>query len=64
MIIKVAAFPFDVRPAQVELNLQQVLNAVRDCGKARVQLLELPEKWTTSFLAEYSAEIRAESEEA
>ena len=64
MTIKVAAFPFDVRPAQVETNLQQVLNAVGDCGKAGVQLLVLPEKWTTSFLAEYSAEIRAESEEA
>ena len=64
MTIKVAAFPFDVRPAQVETNLQQVLNAVGDCGKAGVKLLVLPEKWTTSFLAEYSAEIRAESEEA
>ena len=64
MIIKVAAFPFDVRPAQVETNLQQVLNAVGDCAESGVQLLVLPEKWTTSFLVEYSAEIRAKSEEA
>ena len=64
MAIKVAAFPFDVRPAQVETNLRQALNAVRDCGESGVKLLVLPEKWTTSFMVEYSAEIRADSEDA
>lgn len=64
MSLTVAALPFDVRPAQVEVNLQQVLVAIAECATRDVQLLVLPEKWTTSFLVEYSDALRAQSEAA
>jgi predicted amidohydrolase len=64
MTITVAAFPFDIRLAQVESNKRQVLDVIQKCGEVGVQLLVLPEKWTTSFVVEYSRELRRESEDA
>ncbi|PCJ54159.1 MAG: hypothetical protein COA70_05865 [Planctomycetota bacterium] len=61
---KVAAFPFDVRPGEVDVNLHAVLEAVDRCVAADVQLLVLPEQWTTSFLPQYSAAMREEGEKA
>ena len=61
---KVAAFPFDVRPGEVEVNLQAVLEAVERAAAAGAGLLALPEKWTTSFLASYGDAIREDSEKA
>ncbi len=61
---KIAAFPFDVRPGDVASNLAQVLSAVEQAASAGAELLVLPEKWTTSFMPEFSPAIRVESERA
>jgi len=60
----VAALPFDVRPGEVAVNLTVVLEAVDRCIAEGVQLLVLPEKWTTSFLPQFSDAVREESEAA
>jgi len=60
----VGAFPFDVRPGEVEANLAVVRDALAQAAAAGVQLLCLPEKWTTSFLPSYDAEVLARSEVA
>ncbi|MFK5957186.1 MAG: nitrilase-related carbon-nitrogen hydrolase [Planctomycetota bacterium] len=62
--IQIAAFPFDVRPGQVDVNLRAVFEAIDRCVGADVPLLVLPEKWTTSFLSHFSAAMREESEAA
>lgn len=53
-----------MRPGEVAVNLAVVLHAVDRCIAAGVQLLVLPEKWTTSFLPEFSAAMRAQSDAA
>ncbi|MBT5120932.1 MAG: hypothetical protein HOM34_09450, partial [Planctomycetes bacterium] len=58
----VAALPFDVRPGEVQANLQSALDGVRGAASSGARLLVLPEKWTTSFLPCYSSEVVAESE--
>lgn len=63
-MIRVAALPFDVRPGEVSVNLAVVLAAVDRSIAAGVQVLVLPEKWTTSFLAHFPAAIREESDAA
>jgi predicted amidohydrolase len=59
-----AAFPFDVRPGEVESNLALVLGALEQAAAAGAGLLCLPEKWTTSFLPSYSVSMVAASEKA
>ena len=61
---RLAALPFDLRPGEVAINLSVVLEAVDRSIAAGVQLLVLPEKWTTSFLSQFSEAIREESEAA
>ncbi|MBC8369770.1 MAG: hypothetical protein H8E25_07210 [Planctomycetes bacterium] len=62
--MKVAALPFDVLPGQVAHNTEQALAAIEQCAAQQVQLLALPEKWTTSFMTSYSHEMREASEDA
>ncbi|MHC4823261.1 MAG: nitrilase-related carbon-nitrogen hydrolase [Planctomycetota bacterium] len=62
--IRIAAYPFDVRPGEVEHNLRCVLEALEMAVGAGAELLVLPEKWTTSFLESYPAEMRKGSEQA
>ncbi|MDP6963609.1 MAG: nitrilase-related carbon-nitrogen hydrolase [Planctomycetota bacterium] len=64
MSIKVAAFPFDVIPGEVDANCAKVLDAIAQCQQQQVKLLVLPEKWTTSFMVDYSDEIRLNSDAA
>lgn len=64
MPVRLAAYPFDVRPGEVERNLEQALSAVQQAAEAGAQLLALPEKWTTSFLQSYAAALVVASEEA
>lgn len=59
---KIAAFPFDVRPGEVEENLKQVLGALQQAAEHGAKMLVLPEKWTTSFMPHYSRSIREDSE--
>jgi predicted amidohydrolase len=63
-LTKIAAFPFDVRPGEVEANRKTVLEAVEQAGGRGAEVLVLPEKWTTSFLDSYSDAIRVASEQA
>jgi len=58
------AFPFDVRPGEVDVNLRQVLEAVERAQAAGAGLLALPEKWPTSFLPSYSSAMVADAERA
>ncbi|KAA3609058.1 MAG: hypothetical protein DWQ01_10775 [Planctomycetota bacterium] len=62
--VLVAAFPFDVRPGEVQQNTQEVLKAVDQAAAAGARLLLLPEKWPTSFLPSFSDQDRQASEEA
>jgi predicted amidohydrolase len=64
MPVRLAAYPFDVRPSEVESNLKQALSAVQQAAEAGAQLLALPEKWTTSFLPSYDAGLVEASEAA
>ncbi len=64
MPIKVAAFPFDVRPGLVKENTRRVLEVIERCRQEQVRLLVLPEKWTTSFMVDYSDELRKQSSAA
>jgi omega-amidase len=64
MTRKVAALPFDVRPGEVSLNLESVLNGIAQAAEAEAALLALPEKWTTSFLPSYPREILEASDRA
>jgi len=61
---RVAAYPFDVRPGEVAANLERVLAAVEAAAEAGAALLALPEKWTTSFRADYPAAMLEASEAA
>ncbi|MCX8228450.1 MAG: hypothetical protein OTJ44_00675 [Planctomycetota bacterium] len=60
---QVSALPFDVRPGEVQENLRVVLETLESLPDV-VQLLLLPEKWTTSFLPAFSSNLRQQSEEA
>ncbi len=60
----ICAFPFDVRPGEVDVNLRQVLTAIERAQGAGAGLLALPEKWPTSFLPSYSEAMVADSERA
>ncbi|MGB0953606.1 MAG: nitrilase-related carbon-nitrogen hydrolase [Planctomycetota bacterium] len=61
---QIAAYPFDVRPGEVDVNLKVVLGAVEKASGAGASLLVLPEKWTTSFLSSYAPDMRVASEAA
>lgn len=60
----ICAFPFDVRPGEVEHNLHCVMGAVERAQGAGAGLLALPEKWPTSFLPSYSAAMVEDVERA
>jgi predicted amidohydrolase len=62
--VPIAAFPFDVRPGEVERNLAAATDGLERAGAAGARLLVLPEKWTTSHLPHYGADVRAASDEA
>ncbi len=62
--LRIAAFPFDVRPGEVAQNLAQACLGLEQAQAAGAKLLVLPEKWTTSFLEEFPAVLRRQSEEA
>ena len=64
MTLKVAALSFDIRPGEVKTNLDSVLSGLNDAREQGVQLLALPEQWTTSFLSSYTSEVLEESESA
>lgn len=64
MTRKIAALPFDVRPGEVSLNLESVLDGIAQAAEAGAALLALPEKWTTSFLPSYPPEILEASDRA
>ena len=49
--MRIAAFQFDVRRGDVPGNLEQVEGALRQAADQGVELLLLPEMWSTSFLA-------------
>ena len=63
-LVRVAAWPFDVRPGAVERNLESALRGLEQAAAAQATLLVLPEKWTTSHLPAYDADVRARSAEA
>ncbi len=60
----ISAFPFDVRPGEVDANLKQVLQAIERAQGAGAGLLALPEKWPTSFLPSYDAAMLAAIDKA
>ncbi|RMH05503.1 MAG: hypothetical protein D6702_00125 [Planctomycetota bacterium] len=53
--ILAAALPFDVRPGEVERNLEAALAGLEQAAAAGAALLLLPEKWPTSFLPRFDA---------
>lgn len=62
--MKLAAYPFDVRPGEVEKNLTAALDAVERAAAAGAGLLVLPEKWTTSFLPAFPPDVLEASDAA
>jgi omega-amidase len=60
----ICAFPFDVRPGEVDVNLRRVLEAVERAHAAGAGLLALPEKWPTSFLPSYTTAMVDDAERA
>jgi omega-amidase len=60
----ISAFPFDVRPGEVDANLKQVLQAIERAQGVGAGLLALPEKWPTSFLPSYDAALLNATERA
>ncbi|NQU50793.1 MAG: hypothetical protein HQ519_19245 [Planctomycetes bacterium] len=60
----ISAFPFDVRPGEVDANLKQVLQAIERAQGVGAGLLALPEKWPTSFLPSYDAAMLAATDKA
>jgi predicted amidohydrolase len=61
---RVAAWPFDVRPGDVPRNLEGARRGLERAAEAGARLLVLPEKWTTSYLPEYPADMRRASDDA
>lgn len=60
----VAAWPFDVRPGEVVHNLESAREGLARAAEAGARLLLLPEKWTTSHLGKFGADLRAASDAA
>ncbi len=48
--MRVAAWQFDVRRAQLDANLETALGGVRRAAEAGAELVVLPEMWPTSFV--------------
>ena len=61
---RIAALPFDVRPGEVHRNLEVAKDGLQRAASAGARLFVLPEKWTTSYMSTYDADIRAASDEA
>ena len=59
----VAAFPLDIRPGEVGENLESVLGFLEGLPE-QVRIVLLPEKWTTSFLVEFSPSMLEQSNQA
>ena len=62
--LSVAAFQFDVRRGSVEANLSQVEAGLRDAAARGIELVLLPEMWSTSFVAEPTEALLAQSDRA
>jgi omega-amidase len=54
--MRIAAFQFDVQRGDVPANLAQAESALHAAQKAGVELVLLPEMWSTSFMAEEELE--------
>ncbi len=64
MKLSLAALPFDVRPGEVAHNLKTALAGLEEAADVNLDLLLLPEKWTTSFLPKFSNDICQQSDDA
>ena len=62
--IPLAALAFDVRPGEVAANLECALEGLETAANQGAKILALPEKWSTSFLPEFSESVRDESDAA
>lgn len=62
-LFKVAAFPMDIRPGEVGKNLDAALEFLESLP-AEIRIALFPEKWTTSFLDEFSPSVLEQSNQA